>query len=157
MMSNEFPWFFQRSVVQEEDLDEFFQFSHIFLGFPEINRPVSSSIKRLDPVFTAMELQYGDLVRVKANLLTKTSQKDQHGWHTDHLTEDTEDVEYWTAIFYINTNDGVTRFKDDGTEVSSIENRMVKFPMSMQHTGTSCTDKKSRVVLNINYKINKGA
>ena len=50
----------------------------------------------------------------------------------------------------MNTNNGYTEF-ENGTTVESEENRMVVFPAEMKHRGTSCTDKKIRVVINFNY------
>ena len=55
-----------------------------------------------------------------------------------------------TAIFYINTNNGYTLFKD-GTKVDSVQNTMLIFDGSLDHCGVSCTDQKRRIVLNINY------
>ena len=55
-----------------------------------------------------------------------------------------------TSIFYVNTNNGYTKF-EDGTKVESVANRMVIFPSNMKHIGTSCTDEKTRVVINFNY------
>ena len=55
-----------------------------------------------------------------------------------------------TSIFYMNTNNGYTEF-ENGAKVESVENRMVVFPAEMKHRGTSCTDKKIRVVINFNY------
>ena len=55
-----------------------------------------------------------------------------------------------TSIFYVNTNNGYTKF-EDGTKVESVANRMVTFPSNMKHTGTSCTDERIRVVINFNY------
>ena len=40
---------------------------------------------------------------------------------------------------------------EDGTKVESIANRMVTFPSNMKHKGTSCTDERTRVVINFNY------
>ena len=57
---------------------------------------------------------------------------------------------FTSAIFYLNTNNGYTKF-EDGTIISSIENRLVTFPSTMLHTGTSCTDTKYRLVLNLVY------
>ena len=50
----------------------------------------------------------------------------------------------------MNTNNGYTKF-EDGTTVKSEANRMVTFPASMRHLGTTCTDQKIRVVINFNY------
>ena len=59
-------------------------------------------------------------------------------------------IPYTTAIFYVNSNNGYTEF-ENGAIVESEENRMVVFPAEMKHRGTSCTDKKIRVVINFNY------
>ena len=55
-----------------------------------------------------------------------------------------------TAILYLNTNNGFTEFDDD-TRVDSIENRLVTFDGSVHHSSSTCTDKKNRLVLAINY------
>ena len=55
-----------------------------------------------------------------------------------------------TSIFYINTNNGWTKFKD-GCKVECIENRMVIFDSNIEHAGFSCTDQKRKVVVNFNY------
>ena len=55
-----------------------------------------------------------------------------------------------TAIFYLNTNNGYTLF-EDGTKIESVANRLLTFDANLPHTGTSCTDKQFRCVLNINY------
>ena len=57
-----------------------------------------------------------------------------------------------TSIFYMNTNNGYTKF-EDGTKVESVANRMVTFPANMKHAETSCTDEKIRVVINFNLFI----
>ena len=62
-----------------------------------------------------------------------------------------EKLKQWTtSIFYVNTNNGYTKF-EDGTKVESVANRMVTFPTNMKHTGTSCTDEKMRIVINFTY------
>ena len=55
-----------------------------------------------------------------------------------------------TAIFYCNTNDGYSLFKD-GTKVKSIKNRIVIFNNDIYHTGTTCTNEKIRSVINFNF------
>ena len=55
-----------------------------------------------------------------------------------------------TAILYINTNNGWTRFKK-GARVKSIANRIVIFDSNLEHSGVTCTDEKRRVVMNFNY------
>jgi len=55
-----------------------------------------------------------------------------------------------TSIYYFNTNNGYTLFKD-GKKIDSVQNRLITFPSSMEHTGTTCTDQPFRLVLNMNY------
>ena len=50
----------------------------------------------------------------------------------------------------MNTNNGYTLF-ENGTKIESVANRMITFPTNMKHTGTSCTDENTRVVINFNY------
>ena len=67
-----------------------------------------------------------------------------HGYHTDFP------FECKTAIFYINSNNGLTLFKN-GQIIESVENRMVIFNSQLEHTGTTSTDTKNRIVVNFNY------
>ena len=67
----------------------------------------------------------------------------------DDLSEEKQ-KQWKTSIFYVNTNNGYTLF-EDGTKVESVANRMLTFPTNMKHTGTSCTDSQTRIVINFNY------
>ena len=67
-----------------------------------------------------------------------------------------EDIDYkniYTAILYINTNNGWTKFKGGG-KIKCVENRIVIFDSNIQHAGFTCTDKKRKVVVNFNYGTN---
>ena len=57
-----------------------------------------------------------------------------------------------TSIFYMNTNNGCTVF-EDGTEIKSVANRVVTFPRSTKHAGTTCSDENVRILINFNYII----
>ena len=89
-----------------------------------------------------------EIFRIKANLLTKTSEIVKNSFHIDI---DALDILPWkTGILYMNTNDGYTEF-EDGTVVESVANKFVIFPANMKHRGTSCTNEKIRVAINFNY------
>ena len=90
------------------------------------------------------ELNPKSLIRVKANLYPRTEEIEEHGYHTDFPFECT------TSIFYLNTNNGYTKF-EDGTVVESISNRLLTFPTLCRHTSASCTDKAGRININFNY------
>ena len=85
------------------------------------------------------------LIRIKANLRTKTKEIETSSWHNDILLPGS-----FTAILYINTTDGYTEFKD-GDKIQGEENTLVIFPSHMEHFGTSCTNSNRRVIINFNF------
>jgi len=148
LLSPAWPWYFQNHVDYAEESEnlEKSQFcyqlyrNHTWQGAGE--SIVTPFLHRLKAVA---------LVRVKANLQVRTKTRKQNNFHVDLLNPDHEPYEnLLTAIYYVNSNDGVTVF-EDGTEVESVANRMVVFPSKTKHTGTTCTDQKRRVVVNFNY------
>ena len=84
-----------------------------------------------------------ELLIIKSNLNPKTIEHEHGGFHIDY-----NDIT--TAIFYINTNNGWTNFKN-GDKVESVENRLVIFDSNLEHEGVTCTDEDRRVVINFNY------
>ena len=90
------------------------------------------------------ELNPKSLVRIKVNLFPKTIEIEEHGYNVDFPFECT------TSIFYLNTNNGYTKF-EDGTVVESISNRLLTFSTLCKHTSSSCTDVEARVNINFNY------
>ena len=145
MMGQDFYWYYNDTIVYVNEPDKF-QFTHIFHnGFA----PISSFCETLSPILEVINPV--SLWRIKANLLTRTSTIVENSFHVDmnHLSK--EKLKQWTtSIFYINTNNGYTKF-EDGTKVESVANRFITFPSNMKHLGTSCTDQKTRVVINFNY------
>jgi hypothetical protein len=148
LLSPAWPWFFQDSVDYAEESGEptksqfCYQLyrNHSWQGAGETI--VSRFLRHIKPL---------TLVRVKANLQVRTETRQQNSFHIDLVDPDLKPYPHLlTAIYYVNTNNGVTMF-EDGTEVQSVANRMVVFPSSVKHTGTTCTDAKCRVLINFNY------
>ena len=54
------------------------------------------------------------------------------------------------AIFYVNTNDGLTVL-DNEVEIDSVSNRLLVFDGSTMHHSTTCTNQKRRVNINFNF------
>ena len=136
--SKDIPWSFGKVVPDLEssvsDIDNF-QFSYTIL-------PESPFYECLIPLFDKMNMEVH--FRVKINLNPKAYKIFEHGYHIDIPTPSK------TAIFYLNTNNGYTAF-ETGEKVESVANRLVVFDSHIKHTGTSCTNEKVRMVLNINY------
>ena len=61
-----------------------------------------------------------------------------------------DDDSYSTAIFYLNTNNGGTRFENDF--VQSVANRLVLFDGPLLHETVVQTDSNVRMLYNINYR-----
>ena len=137
--SEDIPWSFGKVVPDLEssvsDIDNF-QFSYTIL-------PESPFYECLIPLFDKMNMEVH--FRVKINLNPKAYKVFEHGYHIDIPTPSK------TAIFYLNTNNGYTAF-ETGEKVESVANRLVVFDSHIKHTGTTCTNQKARLVLNINYK-----
>ena len=145
IMGSEFNWVYRTTIDYENDVDKY-QFIH---GFYEKCFPISPVIEILNPIINTIDVYA--LLRIKANLLTRTPDIIKNQFHTDTGGMSEEKLKQWTtSIFYVNTNNGYTEF-EDGTKVESIANRMVFFPSNVKHRGTSCTDEKTRVVINFNY------
>jgi hypothetical protein len=153
MMGHDFDWHYNDIIDYVEDKDKFMFFHLFYAG----SVPISSFIEQLNPILEI--LNPVSLWRIKANLLTKTPTIVENEFHHDIDSFDDENrktifpkkLEQWTtSIFYVNSNNGYTKF-EDGTKVESVANRMATFPANLKHTGTSCTDEKTRVVVNFNY------
>lgn len=150
-MSERFPWYYQDHVVfdtqklAEEKYQS--QFTHQFHQSSTVVT-TNENWQMLFGIFHV--LQPNTFIRVKANLIPATEKIVKHGFHIDSLVP----LSY-TAIYYVNSNNGYTEF-EDGTVVPSVENSMVIFPSHINHTGTTCTDQKCRINVNINYVPNAG-
>ena len=141
ILANDFPWYYNNGIVGPHQKNKY-QFVHTFfnhdINFSNLHNEYYNFI---EPCLH--ELGVKSLKRVKANLNPKTIFHRNGGFHCDikNVT---------TSIFYINTNNGWTKFKD-GCKVECIENRMVIFDSNIEHAGFSCTDQKRKVVVNFNY------
>ena len=135
-----FPWFYADRVNYMEYTSEWeYQFTHVFYAD---NLPNSEHFDLLIPYID--KLQPKSLIRIKANLLTRSEKTIEHGYHSN------QSFDCKTAIAYINTNNGYTVF-EDGQKVMSKENRLIMFDNSVKHSGSTCSDQKTWVIINFNY------
>ena len=140
LMSDKFPWFFN-DFKNDSDDNNNFQFTHtVVRGNGEVE---SKFIQYMKPFFDKLNIK--KIFRIKINLTTRTQKLFNHLYHTD------VPFQCSTAIFYINSNNGKTIFKN-GEEINSVANRMVIFNSNLEHAATSHTDEKTRVVINFNFE-----
>ena len=133
-----FPWYYNEGVNYEDD--GFDQYKHTF--YNEEVGDSSDYLKLWD--FTQRKLQIKQLYRIKINATNRTVFKRNTGFHVDNFPCPV------TALYYINTNNGFTKFKKGG-KVKSVENRMVIFDSKLEHAAITCTDQMRRMVVNFNY------
>ena len=139
VLGDDFPWYYSDGVnFKGSDNAPYFQFQHTLFTK---NRENSAHYQLLEPLLSALNIKA--VCRAKFNLITRTNEIVEHGLHTD-MADNT------TAILYFNTNNGYTKF-ETGESITSEANKLLEFSSNLKHTGSSCTYKKIRVVLNLNY------
>tara|TARA_R100000005_G_C4832214_1_gene107998 strand:- start:44 stop:529 length:486 start_codon:yes stop_codon:yes gene_type:complete len=136
------PWFFNEGVATYKK-DPYFQFTFNFVEEGKIACN-EKHFQLVEPILK--KINFKKLNRIRANLLTKSNKIVEHGFHVDQ-------EKGTTGILYLNNCNGYTKFKT-GEKIKSKENTYVEFDSSLQHTGSSCTDEKRRVVINFNYELN---
>ena len=134
-----FAWYLQKAQVM--GTNDGYWFSHRIYGEDE---PTSSSYNPMIEIFKNY-LKYISLCRITVNLLLKQETPSISAFHTDF-----NEKKLTTAIFYLNTNNGYTEFKD-GNRIDCIRNRFVMFPASIPHRAIGQTDVEQRIVLNFNF------
>ena len=140
-MSNVFPWFLSgknQDALKEKD----FQFVHIFYEKNNIN---SQFFDWLNPLLN--KIKPFSIIRIKANLLTRTSKIVDAGMHTDFTLSNNKIT---TGIYYLDDSNGYTNF-EKGDRIKSESNKYVSFDSKLKHCGSTCTDKDFRMVINLNY------
>tara|TARA_B100000085_G_C18354603_1_gene435769 strand:+ start:130 stop:606 length:477 start_codon:yes stop_codon:yes gene_type:complete len=137
-LSNQFSWYWGEEKVLGDNSEINYQFYHSFYEDNE-----SYSNRNIKPIINKLDIRA--IHKIKANLTLHTEKIYQYKFHTD-----VENFKCTTGVFYINTNDGYTLF-ENGDKIESISNRMLLFDSDKRHAGTTCTNAKRRVVLNLNF------
>ena len=139
MMGGEFRWFYCKGRTYGDD--GLYHMVHMFYQ-PE----VGGNSEHIN-IWNNFMNQVGakKCERIKANLTLKTSTIQPSPFHFDY-------PDMKTAVFYINTNNGYTEFKN-GVKVESVANRVCIFDSNMEHCGTTHSEGgPQRVVVNFNYE-----
>jgi len=148
--SEDFPWYLSGPVAYEDGTNSScpekydYQFCHSLYESPA---KISNSFNIIDPILDKIDIAV--LLNAKINCNPATDNIIEHGFHVD-VPHDLAGKVSYTGVYYINSNNGYTIFKD-GTKVHSKKNRLVIFPTTLNHTGSTCTDSKYRLVLNFNF------
>lgn len=137
-----FPWFFLNVFddIEQKEVDDHLMFTHMIFQGVEV---LSSHYDDLLPILNKINPRA--LIRIKVNAYPKNGNEIiRHRQHVDYP------FEHKGAIFYLNTNNGLTVL-EDGTEISSVANRMLFFDAHEPHNSTNASDTKMRYNINFNY------
>ena len=146
-----FPWYWNEQIVypSEEGYDpKDYQFTHtLFDTRPPWNGSDSDYYQYVENSSIFSLLGVNELERIKMNLTSRSMFNKSSGWHIDVESNPNSKN---TAVYYLNTCNGYTKFKKGG-KVKSVANRIVIFDSQSYHQGYTCTDQKRRVVMNFNW------
>ena len=141
MLNPSFSWNLTPVVTNEKEnlpISASYYFTHEFWsGFH-----TEPQTQVFAPILNLLECRA--MMRIKGNLYPSTETIIHHDNHTDY------DFPHRGAIFYPNTNNGLTVLEDT-IEIKSIENRLLTFDASRPHHSTTCSDDKCRVNVNFNF------
>ena len=142
LLGLDFPWYLKPSIANHKQGLDQYQFVHTFF---DISKPSLQNYSNfLSPLLNKLNAKY--ILRIKANCRPRSTQGVLSPYHVDMQANQQ------TAIFYLNTNNGYTKFQDNGyDDVPSVANRLLTFYGGLKHCGSSCTDSNYRILLNINY------
>ena len=139
MMGGELRWFYSEGRAHRDD--GAYEMLHMFYQ-PQ----VGSNSEHLD-IWNPFMNKVGakECHRIKANLTFKTSTIEPSPFHNDY-----DDMK--TAVFYINTNNGYTEFKN-GVMIGSVANRVCIFDSNLNHRGATHSEGgQQRIAVNFNYE-----
>ena len=152
--SEDLPWYYASGISDKDatngivnPLDNYY-FVHLLYTNMMI---LSQHFDVVKPILEkalnqALGQDFRTITRIKANLYTRTEEVQVHPFHTDA----NQIAGLKGALFSLNTCDGYTGF-EDGTQVDSVENRVVLFDATKQHHSTSCSNAPYRLNINVNY------
>ncbi len=142
VMGCDFPWFFNDGILKTNEPKNY-QYVHSFYLNQDYSEQFNLCVDLLDKIGVQK------LDRFKANSNPRTIFHRSGGYHIDVNPPISSNQK--TSIYYLNTNNGYTKFKKGG-KIKCVANRLVTFHASLMHAGFSCTDQKRKVVFNINYE-----
>ena len=150
LLARNFPW----SITSKTGVMQLHGFNlnplnmqntHIFVSKGEVVSDHYHVIEKL-----SNKLNYSNSIRIKANCELAKYVQFKSDFHIDQRNPDKTPLENVTnCIYYLNTNNGYTEFRD-GTIVESLSDRLLIFPNNLSHRGVSQTNCSYRIVINFN-------
>jgi len=92
------------------------------------------------------KVNFKQILRIRSSLFTRRERPHPDAFHVDYK------FDHKVCIFYVNTNNGYTLFKD-GEKVESVANRLLIFDGLKEHATVVQSDTSARYIININVLI----
>ena len=132
----DFPWFYLKHQTAK---DSSFM-GHCFYKDNKIN---SSFYYLVEPILN--KLNPTKIINIRSALCLKRPMTS--AWHCDFKDSASKNK---VAVYYVNTNNGYTIFKNK--KIKSEKNKIAIFDGNMKHKVKYQTDKDTRIVINVNYE-----
>lgn len=148
MLSNSFPWYWGWTKTRDPDKgggDAHIHNCQLVHPYYRDHEKTGKHWYLIKPIVNKLEASA--FIRIKANLTMATPHIIETYMHHDYSSN----MEHNIAIYYLNDNDGYTKFESTGEIIRSVGNRMLIFDGREKHCGTTHTNQKFRCVINFNY------
>lgn len=139
-LSEDFIWNYYRYI--SDDKDKYYIFKHTYVKDSNFFGTVNHFNDFLKPLFEFLKIK--TVINVTAYLMTK-SLNAKKGFDLTSVNKKTK-----TAIFYIEHNNGYTKFKKENIENEG--NMFVSFSSKENRIEYPTTNKERRIFLNIEYE-----
>lgn len=137
-----FPWFYENEISKPNLKSTNFKFYLTHTCYID-SKPNSKLWDEIGQLFFD-KLKMKSILRMKVNFYPNQGTFEEHDPHIDYP------YHHKGAIFSLNTCNGYTKLYD-GTKIDSVENRMLLFNSSLEHSSTNTTNAVRRLNINFNY------
>lgn len=161
------PWQYRNDSVKGEPEGTCFGFYHVIYNQGVKSNLFDMTSMLIHKLCDESNLTLRELRRMRANMFTRYPHRVNHDIHVDYIDN------HYTALFYLNTNNGPTtlydRFKEPNApfedastlqlgssqEIMPVENKIVLFDGLRYHGSSTHTDSNYRIVMNLNFVADK--
>ena len=156
------PWNYRASPNHNLDSANNADFVHRVFTFD-----ISNSFYHINPymldVMSPLMVRLGSdyLRQIKINIYPRSDTLMEHAQHVDKLDFQNNNTLPWqgeqeySLIYYVNNNDGYTKFYPDNEDPVAVESkrgRIVYTDVPTVHNSTTCTNANVRCTINFNFR-----
>lgn len=148
LYSEHMAWFYYNTSVTDVTNDQF-MFAHVMYNHGiGINSDLFPDLLPLITKSAAIS-EHSNLLRVKANLYTKTHKTVEYAVHEDFKNIDA----YTTCVYNLDSNNGYTKLLINGKEkkIQRVANSLIVFNGKTLHCGATQTDSKTSILINLDF------